>query len=89
MNGKARGKLAAGGLLNGQLVHAIGRISMDAMMFDVSVLDFPDEVLLDAEIEVINEQFSLDYLSKKNRLLGYEVLTSLGSRFTRSYIGSA
>jgi alanine racemase len=77
------------GLLNGQLVHAIGRISMDAMMFDVSVLDFPDEVLLDAEIEVINEQFSLDYLSKKNKLLGYEVLTSLGNRFTRSYIGSA
>lgn len=74
------------GYLSGQLVKAIGRMSMDSTIFDVSGLDVRIESLLEQEIEVINSSLSLDYLSKKNSSLGYEVLTSLGPRFPRSYL---
>lgn len=74
------------GFLCGQHVKAVGRISMDSIIFDISTLDLPDDLLLSEKIEVINEHFSLDYLANKNKALGYEVLTSLGSRYEREYL---
>jgi alanine racemase len=74
------------GVLCGQHVKAVGRVSMDSTIFDVSTVDLPDDVLLGEQIEVINERFSLDYLADKNKTLGYEVLTSLGSRYERRYL---
>lgn len=70
----------------GQRVKAIGRISMDVTIFDVTELQLPNEQLLGKSIEVINEHFTLEYLSCKNQLLGYEVLTSLGARLKRRYL---
>lgn len=74
------------GYLDGQLIKAVGRISMDSTMFDISGIDLPDDQLVGREIEVINSSLSLDYLSKKNNSLGYEVLTSLGGRYRRNYL---
>lgn len=74
------------GILCGQLVRAIGRMSMDLTMFDLSGVVLPDEALLQSHIEIINDSLSLDYLSNKNNLLGYEVLTSLGHRYKRVYL---
>lgn len=74
------------GILCGQRVKAIGRISMDVTIFDISNIQLPTEYLLSEAIEIINNDFSLDYLTKKNSLLGYEVLTSLGNRYTRNYL---
>ncbi|HTF97587.1 MAG TPA: alanine racemase [Cellvibrio sp.] len=74
------------GSLHGWHVKSVGRMSMDLTMFDISNVPLSDEQLLQSSIEVINDQFSLDYLSEKNDLLGYEVLTSLGSRYKREYI---
>jgi alanine racemase len=74
------------GYLAGQLVNAVGRMSMDSTMFDISDLTLPDNQLLGQKIEVINSALSLGYLSKKNASLGYEVLTSLGSRYKRKYL---
>ena len=74
------------GFLCGHQVQSIGRISMDVTIFDISKIQLPDEYLQQASVEVINEKLSLDYLSRKNNALGYEVLTSLGSRYKREYI---
>lgn len=74
------------GELFGETVKSIGRISMDATIFDISNVQVPTEQLLGQSIEVINDHFSLEYLTRKNNLLGYEVLTSLGSRYTRNYL---
>jgi len=75
------------GYLNGKLVRAVGRMSMDSTMFDISLLEAPNEQLLGQEIEVINPSLSLEYLSKKNASLGYEILTSLGAgRYPRQYL---
>lgn len=77
------------GILNGELIRAVGRISMDSTMFDITGIDLPDDQLIGCEIEVINSSLSLDYLSKKNNSLGYEVLTSLGGRYQRRYLTGA
>jgi alanine racemase len=74
------------GYLNGQLVRAVGRMSMDSTMFDISGVDLTEEQLMGQEIDVINPVLSLEYLSKKNSSLGYEILTSLGSRYERAYL---
>lgn len=74
------------GILDGQLVQSIGRVSMDATIFDISGISLSDEQLLQSNIEVINDERTLDYLSRKNKLLGYEILTSLGNRYPREYL---
>lgn len=74
------------GYLNGGLVRAVGRMSMDSTMFDISALELPNDQLLGQRIEVINPTLSLEYLSKKNTSLGYEILTSIGPRYRREYL---
>lgn len=75
------------GYLNGKLVRAVGRMSMDSTMFDISSLDLPNDQLIGQQIDVINPRLSLEYMSKKNASLGYEILTSLGGgRYRREYL---
>ncbi len=74
------------GMLLGQRVKSIGRISMDSMIFDVSHIAASDEDLMCSSIDVVGEQFPLDKLIKDNQSLGYEVLTSIGSRYKRTYL---
>lgn len=69
-----------------QLVEAIGRISMDSTIFDVSSVDASDEMILESGIEVIGDRIALDDLTRKNKSLGYEVLTSMGTRYQRLYV---
>lgn len=75
------------GILCGQRVKAVGRMSMDLTIFDITHVDASDDSLINSSIEVINDQLTLDYLIQKNNLLGYEVLTSLGARYRRVYKG--
>jgi alanine racemase len=70
----------------GQLVEAIGRVSMDSTIFDVSSVDASDETILSSGIDVIDERITLDDLTRKNNSLGYEVLTSMGTRYQRVYV---
>lgn len=69
------------GQIDGIEVRALGRISMDSCVFDISnsPVPFPQYV------DVINNDLTLDKLSAENKSLGYEVLTSLGQRYTREY----
>lgn len=74
------------GYLDGEIINAVGRMSMDSTMFDISSVSLPNEQLLGREVEVINQSLSLEYLSTKNASLGYEILTSLGMRYKRRYL---
>ena len=75
--------LAPAGQVNGVDVNAVGRISMDSCIFDITHLVGNPEY-----IDVINKELTLDHLMAANKTLGYEVLTSLGRRYQRRYIFS-
>lgn len=74
------------GLLDGQEVPVVGRISMDTTIFDISGvhLSQPPE---QSWISVLNEQLTLSRVSHRAGALGYEVLTSLKGRYRRVYLG--
>jgi alanine racemase len=75
--------LAPKGQIDGVDVTAVGRISMDSCVFDITGIAGEP-----AYIDVINDELNLDYLMGANKTLGYEVLTSLGRRYQRRYIFS-
>ncbi len=75
--------LAPKGQVDGVDLKAVGRISMDSCVFDITGIDGDPTY-----IDVINDELSLDYLMSTNKTLGYEVLTSLGDRYQRRYIGA-
>ncbi|MBU2884559.1 alanine racemase [Gilvimarinus agarilyticus] len=77
------------GAWHGQEVPVVGRISMDATIFDLSAVPgietCLDSVSLPA-VEVINKDLSFSRLTQERGLLGYELLTSLrGGRYKRHY----
>ena len=59
----------------------VGRISMDTIGVDVSDIDEPIQSL-----QFINERHGIDKIAKVASTIGYEILTSLGSRYQRHYI---
>ena len=60
----------------------IGRISMDLIAVDVGgVAEIPDYV------ELLGPHQSVDTLAEAAGTIGYEILTSLGNRYMRHYIG--
>lgn len=74
------------GICCGVPVAAIGRVSMDATIFDLTNVPATEKEIVESGIDVINEQITLDVLSAQNSALGYEVLTSMGSRYQRNYV---
>lgn len=69
------------GDIGGLEVRALGRMSMDSCIFDVTHVPTPRPDY----IQVVGGRLTLDRIMSANKALGYEVLTSLGSRFTRVY----
>jgi len=69
------------GDIDGIEVRAVGRMSMDSFIFDVTQASHQEL----KHIQVIGGRLTLDYLMSANKTLGYEVLTSLGARFNRVY----
>jgi alanine racemase len=79
------------GELEGQLLPVIGRISMDTTMFDASALLDTSSLGSGLSVEgamltVLNARLTVDYLMRHAQALGYEVLTSLGARYSRRYL---
>lgn len=63
----------------------LGRVSMDLIMFDVT--DIPPELTLRGGwVELIGPRFTVDNAAALAGTIGYEILTSLGSRYHRIYI---
>jgi alanine racemase len=75
--------LSPKGQFEGVDLKAVGRISMDSCVFDITGIEGEPSY-----IEVINDKLTLDCLMAANKSLGYEVLTSLGRRYQRCYVFS-
>ncbi|ARO14528.1 alanine racemase [Ketogulonicigenium robustum] len=60
----------------------IGRISMDLITVDIT--DLSDEP---ASLCLIGPQQGVDVLAETAKTIGYEIMTSMGARYNRQYIG--
>jgi alanine racemase len=74
------------GYMGGYRLPMLGRVSMDLTTFDAT--DLPENLLQRGGwIELLGEQAMVDDLAGYAGTIGYEVLTSLGRRYHRRYIG--
>ncbi len=75
------------GFVAGHRVPVAGRITMDLTIFDVT--DVPEaEIRAGDYIELFGANIALDDAARAAGTIGYELLTSLGNRYQRAYIGS-
>lgn len=63
----------------------VGRISMDSLMIDISAL--PDDLPAGAFVELIGPHQPIDAIAADAGTISYEILTALGRRFYREYVG--
>jgi alanine racemase len=65
----------------------VGRVSMDLVAVDISHL--PRKPRAGEALEVLGPHQTIDNLAMAGQTIGYEVLTSLGSRYARRYINAS
>lgn len=71
---------------NGVRLPFIGRVSMDSIIIDIDAL--PEGALKPGDfVELIGPHQTLDDLAAAAGTISYEILTALGSRYHRHYIG--
>jgi alanine racemase len=70
-------------MFNGCRIQLVGRVSMDLTTFDIT--DTPATV--GDSLDLISPTHDADALAKQAGTNGYEILTSLGRRYQRRYIG--
>jgi alanine racemase len=64
----------------------VGRISMDLTVIDVT--DAPAESVAPGSlVEILGRRIGIDDLAARAGTIGYEILTSLGRRYARAYLG--
>lgn len=81
-----RRRAAASAYFDGVRLPFIGRVSMDSIILDISAL--PEGRLRPGDmVEMIGPSQTLDEVAGFSGTIGYEVLTSLGHRFHRRYVG--
>jgi alanine racemase len=74
------------GFIAGRRVPLVGRVSMDLITFDVS--DVPQEhAFPGAMVELIGPHYPVDAVAADAGTIGYEILTALGPRYRRVYVG--
>ena len=65
-----------------------GRVSMDLSILDVT--DVPEnQIAPGTPVELLGDTIGVDELGTKALTIGYEILTGLGSRYRRVYVGGA
>lgn len=78
----------AHGFIAGKRVPVIGRVTMDLTSFDVT--DVPEgEIGAGDHIELFGRNIALDEVAHGCGTVGYELLTGLGARYHRRYVGGA
>lgn len=65
-------------------VPLVGRVSMDLITFDASAVP-ADRLHPGADVELIGTRVTVDDVAAAAETIGYEILTSLGSRYRRVY----
>ncbi len=70
----------------GHRVPVVGRVSMDLLALDVTGVA-PDSVRPGLWAELLNDEQDVDALAREAGTIGYEILTSLGKRYHRVYLG--
>lgn len=76
------------GILGDQPVPMVGRVSMDLIVFDVSAV--PAELARPGRsITLIGRGHDIDAMAAEAGTISYEILTSLGRRYARTYVGGA
>ncbi len=69
----------------GTIIKGIGRVSMDLCAFDVT--DIPeDEISAGDWIELFGSTIPVDDVARAAGTIGYELLTSIGQRYSRTYL---
>ncbi|MDR3437202.1 alanine racemase [Telmatospirillum sp.] len=76
------------GYLGEHRVPLVGRVSMDLVVFDVTGLP-AGLAKSGAMINLIGQGNSLDDVGKAAGTIGYEILTALGNRYHRHYLGGS
>ena len=75
----------ASAAINGIRIPVIGKITMDLTMFDVT--DLPGEAIKAGDwVELLGPTVTLEEASEAAGTVSYEMLTSLGHRYSRHYI---
>ena len=64
----------------------VGRVSMDSMTLDVTALP-EDRLGLGSTVELIGPHQPLERVAADAGTIPYEILTGLGSRYARRYVG--
>ncbi|MBS1102971.1 alanine racemase [Gluconobacter sp. Dm-62] len=83
-DGFFRAQAGRGAVWHGQTrLPVIGRVSMDSISVDLT--DAPDGLKAGDVLSVLGPEQDVDALARSAGTIGYEVLTSLGSRFHRVY----
>ncbi len=71
----------------GVALPVVGRVSMDSITVDVSAVAI-ERLASGAAIDIIGDHQPVDFLADAMRTSGYEVLTALGHRYNRRYLGA-
>ena len=79
---------SAGAFIGGVRVPIVGHVSMDLITIDVSAIP-ADASRPGCIVELIGADHDADDLACEAGTIGYEVLTALGRRFTRRYLGAS
>lgn len=83
---KQKGTTGANGMIGNYVVPMMGRVSMDLCAFDVT--DVSERILKKSQwIELLNKHILVDDVARSAGTIGYEVLTNLGQRYERVYVG--
>ena len=72
-------------IIHGKRAPIIGRISMDLTIIDITHIE--DECRMGDFVTLVGMEQSCDDWALQGGTIGYEILTSLGPRFERHYIG--
>ena len=87
-DGFPRGAAIGGGeaVVAGVYCPIVGRVSMDLMVLDVTSV--PEAAAVSGvPVELLGHYISIDDLAARSGVIGYEILTGLGRRYHRIYVG--
>lgn len=80
-----RDRARGAALVAGRLCFLVGRVSMDLVTLDVSDVP-PKEVQRGDPVTLIGGALDIDEVARRAGTIGYEMLTSLGRRYSRRYL---